>query len=316
MKVVKPISIGTANYAKSPDTYGYLNTGDYPAWNVATAYAVGDRVIVDSLQSAFECVSSHTGTTPTLTMTTPWVRIGASNAWKPFDAAVSAQLVGYAGGDQAVDLMRIRLTGLGRFSTVCVLATDASRVRVKFTDPNGTETYNTLRKAVDTTPVIDAWTYCFADLNVSRDFVFDGIDGWGSTADSILDIIVSNDASGTPVRIGEIVVGLAVDIGECHAGPELSLIDYSRKETNEYGDLVLVERPYSFRGTFDVEIASDRRNRIQSLMAVLRATPCVFFPSEDDANDGLIIYGFERDFSITYQTPTRTYASLEIEGLT
>ena len=316
MKVVEPITIGTTNYAKHPDTYGYSNNGDYDIWDVATAYVVGDRVIVDSLQSTFECVSGHTGTMPTLTMTTPWLRVGASNAWKAFDGAVSAQLVGYSGGDQAPDQMRIRLTGLGRFTAVCVLGTDASRVRAKFTDPNGTETYNVVRYAVDTTPVIDAWTYCFADLNVSRDFVFDGIDGWGSTASSILDITVSNDESGQPVRIGEIVVGIAVEIGDCHAGPELNLIDYSRKEINDYGDPMLVERPYSFRGTFDIEIAANRRNRVQSLMATLRATPCVFYPSEDDANDGLIIYGFERDFAITYQTPTRAYASLEIEGLT
>jgi hypothetical protein len=316
MKVIRPIAVTASNYIKSPTDYGYQNTGDYAEWNIATAYTVGQRVIVDSLKSTFECVLNDTGTAPTLTMTSPWVRIGATNAWKPFDGAVGNQLIGYAGGTQAVDSMIFRLYGMGRFSAVAVLGTDASRVRVQYFDPDGVQTYNVVKYAVDTTPVVDAWTYCFADLGVRRDFVFDGIDGWGTSASTYLQIVVSNDATGVAVRVGEILIGIATQIGDTHAGVNLGLVDYSRKETNDYGDVSIIERAYSYSGSCEIEIEKQYRSRAQRLIAELRATPCVFFPSEDDADDGIVLYGFPTDFTITYETPQRAYASLEVEGLT
>ena len=317
MKVVVPTPIATGMYVAYPTANGYSNTGDYAAHSMVTAYVVGNRVIVDSLKSQFECVVNHTGTLPTLTMTTPWVRVGASNAWRPFDSVVSSQSIGYTFGDNFFDRMTYKLVGVGRITTVCVLATDASFVRVTFSPDGGaTLTYNKTIKAVDTTPVIDAWTYFFADLNVARDFVFDDIDGWGATSAAEIKIVVSNDYSASAVAVGEIVVGRAYEIGDCHAGAKMSMNDFSRKESNAFGDLELVERAYSFTGTFELEIPTARRNTIQSLLTKLRATPSVYFPSLDDANDGLIVYGFERSFDITYETPERSFASLEIEGLT
>lgn len=319
MKVVTPITITPATYLKTPATYGYSNATDYPEWSVATAYAIGDRVIVDAMQSTFECISANTGNAPVLAPATSiyWIRVGASNAWKPFDAIVSSLSVGYNAASQLADLMCFQLIGLGRFNTVCILSTDAASVRVRFSlDGGATFAYNMSMRAVDTSPVIDAWTYLTADLNVARDFVFEGIDGYGTTSDFVLQIFVQNDGAGIPVEVGEIVVGVGIDIGDCHSGARLTLNDYSRKERNDFGDLTLVERAYSFTGTFEVEIPSARRNKIQSLMADLRATPSVYFPSASDANDGLVVFGFQKSFDITYETPERAYAALEIEGLT
>lgn len=316
MRVVVPITVTSDNYAPHPATNGYSNVDDYDEWSIATAYVVGNRVIVDALQSQFECVANNTGTAPTLTGTTPWIRVGATNAWKPFDQVVSSQAEGYDFGAQAVDRLVYRLTGLGRFSTVCVLGTDCARVTVQFTDPTGVQTYNVFKKSVDTVPVVDAWTYCFADLNVQRDFVFDMIDGWGASPAAYLDVIVNNDGTGLPVRVGEIVVGNGFDLGVCHADAQLRLVDYSVKQANAFGDFRIVPRAYSRQGTFDVEIPAARRNSVQSLVATLRATPAVYFPSEADANGGLVIYGFPVDFEVTYATPELAHATLQIEGLT
>lgn len=313
MKVVVPKVIAPANYPITPAANGYSNATDNPEWNAGTTYALGAKVIVDVLKSTFQSlVAGNIGNTPGLVATAYWVRIGASNAWKPFDAIVSSQSTGYTAASQLLDLMVYRLIGIGRFTTVCVLSTDAATVQVQFSDPDGTS-YDKTINAVDTTLVIDLWTYFFAELNLVRDFIFDGIDGHGSQP--IL-ITVANGGTGVAVLVGEIVIGEAFELGDCHAGARLSLVDYSRKEANAYGDLTLVERAYSFNGSFDIEIPVYRRTRVQSLLASLRATLCVWYPSEADANGGIVIYGFPRDFAITYDTPERAYATLEIEGLT
>lgn len=313
MKVVVPKAILPANYPITPAANGYSNATDFPEWNGATTYALDAKVIVDALQSTFQSlVASNIGNTPGLVATAYWVRISASNAWKPFDAIVSSQSTGYTAASQLLDLMVYRLIGIGRFTTVCVLATDAASVRVQFSDPDGTN-YDRTINSVDTTLVIDFWTYFFSELNYIKDFVFDEIDGHGSEA--IL-ITISNNGTGTPVFVGEIVIGESYTLGECHSGVQLALNDYSRKEANIYGDLTLVERAYSVNGSFEIEIPQIRRTRVQNLVAGLRATLCVWFPSESDANGGILIYGFPRDFAVTYSTPERAFVTLEIEGMT
>ena len=87
VKIVRPITITPTNYFASAT--GYYNINDHAEWAVATAYVVGDRVIVDALGSTFQCVANNTGTAPTLVMTTPWIRVGASNAWKLFDGVLN-----------------------------------------------------------------------------------------------------------------------------------------------------------------------------------------------------------------------------------
>ncbi|MDP2051930.1 MAG: hypothetical protein Q8K33_24220 [Cypionkella sp.] len=320
MKVVIPTPVLSVNYAKDPAAFGYSNATDSPEWAVGTTYAAGDRVIVDALQSTFESlVAGNIGHAPVLAPATStfWVRVGSSNAWKPFDKVVSSPLIGYTAASQQLDLMNFRLTSMGRFSTICVLSTEAGKVRVAYSPDGGTTTtYDQTRTAVNTEPVIDLWTYFFEKLNQTRDFIFDDIDGYGATSAAQITITLDNASTGVAVTCGEIIVGPAFDIGDCHAGARLELNDYSRKERNEFGDLTLVERAYSYTGSFDIEIAKAFRNTVQSLMVDIRATPCVFYPSASDANDGLIVYGFEKTFAINYDTPERAYASLVVEGLT
>lgn len=316
MKVVVPKAIGVGNFPAYPThAKGYQNIYGSAVWSAVTAYAIGNKVIVDALFSEFQCIAANTNIPPVVAGNANWVRIGASNPWKPFDSIVSSPSYGYTGAVQLLDRMYYTLIGLGKFSTVCVLQTDAAWVKVDYTDSLGT-TFSLRIYAVDTTAVTDALSYFFDVPQYRRDFIFDEIDGWGLTAASELIITVSNDFTGTAVAVGEIVVGFAYDIGKCHGGPKLELVDYSKKATNAYGEVGIVKRPYSFQGNFSIEIATSKRNTVQNLIAQLRATVCVWFPTSDDANNGLVIYGFEKSFGINYETKERAYADLEIEGLT
>jgi hypothetical protein len=321
MKVVTPITITTNEYIAESDPSllpGYDNSADYAEWNIATPYTVGQRVIVAALFSQFECVANDTGTAPTLTGVTPWIRVGATNAWKLFDGAANSPTVGYTSGPAGnfTYHMSFYLWKLGRFDTVCVLNTSASRVSVLFTTDNfATIDYTREIVAVDTTPIIDAWTYCFEECNVQKDFLFDGIDGWGSTTDQVLLISVVNDEETITVTTGEVVIGQSREIGTAKADPTQRLVDYSRKDFDAFGNVVFVERAYSYQTTFEVKIDPIRKNIVKGMIEQLRATAAVYYPTADDANNGLIAYGFPTDFEITYSTPDYAYATLQIEGL-
>lgn len=324
MRVLTPTAITAANYY----LYSNIDSGDYAEWNVATAYVAGNRVIIDAQKSQYECILGNTGQNPAAAGSTYWVRVGSTIAWRPFDGVLSTQqqVAGYYhlistpelwGGDQLTGATKsyFPLMGLGPINCVAVLGTDCCFVNVKCYNRDGVATYNRTIYSVDTAPVIDAWTYCFSDLNVARDFVFDEIDGWGTTIYDQIHVYVSGEGVPYTVRVGEIIAGIATDIGSCHADAQMSLVDYSRKEVDAYGTISITQRAYSWSGTFDVEIPIERSNRVKNLIASLRATPAVYFPTDGDANGGLVIYGYVKDYNVTYSTPEREYFTVQIEGL-
>ncbi len=321
MKVIVPIPITETQYQQSPtDGYGWGYATGAVVYNAGTPYVVGNIVYVAALKSDFECIVGTTGNAPVLAGNTWWVRVGASNAWRPFDGVVSVQEEGYSGSSiNSNDKLYVSLRGLGPFDTVALLNVNASGVRTFFQTSFGVSTYDQTISMIDDKEIIDAWTYCFADANFHNNVVFENIDGWGTANDSwlLIEIFLTGAwASDHKAKVGEVVVGLALDIGETHAGVSMDLVDYSRKEFDAFGNATLVKRAYSDNASFEVEVLSARRSRVQALIKGLRATPCVWYPTAADANDGIIIYGFPSSFGITYATPERAYASLEIEGLT
>jgi hypothetical protein len=302
MKVMIPINITHAQYFEYPPLV------DFDEWDALTPYVVGNRVVVDALKSEFECVVNNTGTAPTLTMTTPWVKTGSSKAWRPFDRTSSTQVT------STYDVPLIYpLWGIGRWNAIYILNVDASHIRVTHYRPDGpfSVTYGLL----DTTPIIDAWTYCFGQPAMRRSFILSGWDGWGSdTNDLNVEIEIYREGGIDPIGVGEILIGPTFTLGDCHAEPTKRLVDYSKKEVNQFGEVVFVERAYAYEASYDVQIATNQRSFIENLVERLRATPAVYFPSTSTLE--LAIYGFPSSFEITYATPEIAHASLDIEGVT
>ncbi len=322
MKIVKPITITAAQYPIYPAPLGYSNEGDYAEWNVATPYVTGNRVIVDSLKSQFEAVAGSTGTAPTLTMTTPWLRVGASNAWRLFDGVLSVPFVGQAApiaGYNNYSRYFVLTEILGRFDTVAILETNATSCLLQVEDQNLAPIYFELKLANDNSQVDDYWGYFFSDILKSRFFVFDDVPGWGTASPgSKITILLSTSGSGgnVPLEVGEIVIGKSVVIGETKADPTKRLVDFSRKEADQFGNITIVQRSYSYEASFDVMVAPARKGLVDNTIAHLRATPCLFYPSEVEANKGVVIFGLINEFEITYSTPDVVHATLSVQGLT
>ncbi len=324
MKVLKPKTLAVTDFLAGL----YYSYDDYDVWASFIAYAVGDKVHDYASKSQYQCLVANTGQNPATVGSTHWVRIGTAQFWRPFDGNLTSATYGvtYPGSSSGgvlwsspvssdVGFSTWVLEGLGTFSTVAVLVTDAASVRVRFYNSAGTTTYDETIYAVDPSNVIDAYSYFFAEINTRRDFIFDDIDGWGSSNLSQLYITISNEGFDVPISLGEIVIGEAHELGACHADAQIQLIDYSKKEIDAYGTVTIVQRAYSLNGSFEVEVLAADRPRVQNLMTSLRATPCVYFPSAGDANAGIVIYGYVKDYNTTYQTPERAFASLEVEGM-
>ncbi len=117
------------------------------------------------------------------------------------------------------------------------------------------------------------------------------------------------------VSVGEIVLGAQKTIGGAVFGSGIGIVDYSRKERDDFGNAVIVERGYSQTSSYDVSIETKNVRHIQRQLGRLRAKPLVW-SGTDDGGYGLLIYGYFTDFDIQLSGPLFSDCSIEVEGLT
>jgi hypothetical protein len=105
-------------------------------------------------------------------------------------------------------------------------------------------------------------------------------------------------------------------MGDTQYGATASIIDYSKKNTDALGNTTFAKLAYSKRMTANLSLDNGQLNKVQRVLADLRATPCAWLGVDAAGFEPLTVFGFYRNFSIDIAYPTSSYCSLEIEGLT
>ena len=117
--------------------------------------------------------------------------------------------------------------------------------------------------------------------------------------------------------MAQLLVGDLVTLGKTEYGASAGIIDYSIKQTDEFGTTTFVKRAFSKRLNASFNIENSNLNRVQSYLYTLRATPAVWIASgEARFEETLIVYGFYKDFSTEISYPTFSKCNIEIESLT
>lgn len=127
-------------------------------------------------------------------------------------------------------------------------------------------------------------------------------------------ISVKISAADGVVSCGTMVVGQSRELGGAVYGAKGGIQDYSRKETDDFGNYTLVERSYAKRNTFRVVCENNNVDAIFNLLAEVRATPVVWLGTDDYALTWS--YGWARDWAVEIAYPTKSFLTIEIEGLT
>jgi hypothetical protein len=299
MKVLAPLTISEAMLTSST-----LSETEHSAWNGATTYAAADRVIYS--HAIYESLQgTNLNKTPdATTSSTWWVRVGPTNKWAMFDGSVST-----ASADTAD--IEVQVTpGAIVDSVACVSAIGAS-VRVQMHD--GATLVHDETRSLDSTPIADWEDYFFADQVLAGELLFSDLPRYLSGV-----ITVTIAASSGEASIGALVFGRLHDLGIAEATASASITDYSRKETDDFGTVALIERSYAKRSQQRMLLDTSELRRVQALLAGLRATPAVWVGVESDTNtfSPLVIFGWFKSFSLDITGPVSSYCTLEIEGLT
>jgi hypothetical protein len=133
---------------------------------------------------------------------------------------------------------------------------------------------------------------------------------------SYIDAQIIIDFTGlSSLAVGSLLIGNSNAWGMAvQHGTTLGIRDYSKKETNEWGDIVLTQRAFSKKAQFPLVLDSTSVDSFFDYLASIRATPCLWIAS--DAYASSVIFGFYQDFEILISYPTVAECNLTIEGLT
>lgn len=302
MDIIKPVVV-----TDSVLTSSNITEDDYAEWASGTTYATGDKVIVLSTHRIYESlINSNIGNNPTTDDGTKWLDIGATNRWKAFDQKISDPVTGTTS-------IEYELTSATEYTTaVALFGLEASEATIVVTDTDGVgEVYNETKSLIDNSDVIDWYTYFFSPITYKSEALFTDIPPY---LGSDVQITVSG-GTGEAIELGQIVLGTLQNLGLTTYGTTVGIEDFSRKETDAFGNFIIVERAFSYLVDYDVRILTQTARRVQNLLATYRASPLVYIGNEDDSF-GTIVYGFYRNFDINLETPSYSFASIEVEGLT
>jgi hypothetical protein len=297
MLIVKPQLITSANLDSSN-----VAEDDYPAWE-AGPYTTGQRVVY--LNKIWEALSNTSDQPDVGAAAIPptWVFVSATNRFKMFDITVGQGTVN-TGSIEVVISPPIICNAVVLFNVA------ASSAQLIVRDNSDYVVYDTTVDLVDFTNITSYFDYFFAE--------FLG-DGQGEVAfldipaysDATFELII--DAGTGEASCGEMIIGRLDSLGVTNFGTSVSIRDYSIKDIDQFGNINVVERPFSKRAEYDVTVETTDVGRVSRYLSNVRTTPVVYIG--DPERSETIIFGYYRDFNIVLSSPSISECAITVEGL-
>ena len=296
MIIIQPVPITAAMLTAS----NVLET-DAPAWTAGT-YTLGTQRIYD--HRVYEVIVSTTTDRPDIgavAIPPSWLDLGATNRFKMFDQIINTQTVYAAEID--VDITPAAIVNAAAFFGMF-----GNSITLTMTDPTDGVVYTETRSLQDNTLIIDWYPYFFEEIAYLPDIVFLNLPAYGSAT---LNAVINGGAG--DAKVGEVVIGKQRNLGVTNFGTSVSIIDYSVKSTDDFGNTIIVQRAYSKRADYDVTVNTSSVAAVQKALADIRTTPTVFVG--DQNRPETVVYGFYKQFNIVLSTPSISDCSIEVEGL-
>lgn len=304
MRVVKPVAITDAMLTSNipePDA----SVGEV-LWTAGT-YNTGDRRILTSTHTIYQVVADPSTTdAPDVgaAKTVPtWVAVGPTNKWAMFDQVNDTKST--APSPIEIDIE----TGVLTNSIAVFNLNGSSDVTVTMTDPVAGLVYTNNIDMIDNSDVVDYYEYFFSPIINKTEFVLLDLPAYKNAT---ISVSIVGDAA---ISLGTLIVGAQITLGVALYGTSMQLLDFSRKERNEFGNYVIVPRRTSKLVDFDVIIDKPKIGYVFNQLASLTTIPAVWVGT-DVNDDSTLVYGYYKDSQINIDGPVKCTATIQIEGLT
>ena len=300
-----PTAASTATRAADVLTGVYASNvpeNDYAEWNSATAYStLGTRVILASTHKVYENINV-TGNTNKSPSTSPtfWLEVGATNKWKMFDQIVSTATTNTSN-------ISFVLKPGSVINSLSLLEISGSVVNLKMYSGTDGLVYEKSINVSGELPSVSWYDYFFATVIPDSQAIFNDLPPYGNAE-------IHVTIYGPAPEIGLCLVGYKTLVGySIEYGTSIGVQDYSRRERNDYGEIIFVKRAFSKRVSYKLKIPDRSIDSVQRLFTTIRSTPVLWVGSEH--YESTVVYGFYKDFDMVLSNPIASDRTLEVEGL-
>ena len=273
---------------------------DHAEWAAATAYTLGERVIRLSTHAVYERLVAGTTAAAPEADAVNWLRVGPTNRWAMLDRAVGTATT-------APGIISATIAPGVAVRSIALLDLDVEAVTVTMSVAGQVVYSSNISPIATQEDTDDFYSYCFEFIYRRRLVILTDLPAYSEGQ------ITITATGGGDISIGTCVIGPMYELGQLLTGASIGIVDYSRKETDQFGVVSVAERSYAKKMTLPIILATNAVDVAASRLARVRATPVVWIGSE--LFDTLIIYGFLRDWSIDIPGSLLSTCSLEIEGL-
>lgn len=296
--VIVPKTIDDTNFVSST-----LAETDHPEWDDEITYALGDRVILTTgYHRIYESVSGGNLNHNPATSSTFWVEVGPTNKWAAFDT--SGGTYSYSSGANIVFSFT-----MDRATSIALVELTARSVRIQATAPGYPNYYDQTYNLGDRAVINNWYDYFTADSFLATELIITDIPAVPATT---FTITIENNSN--PLQVGNFIAGTNIEMGNTKYGAKIGIIDYSKKEVNEFGKATIVKRTFSKKMDVTLDVDNGIVDSVAARLNYLRSTPCLWVGA-NGAFESLTVYGFYRDYSVEIPYPTHSICSLQIEGL-
>jgi hypothetical protein len=250
-----------------------VDEDEYAEWSSGATYSKGGRVqVVDAdYHQVFESAAAGNINHDPVTDDAEqyWLKVGATNPWRMFDNRRSSVTTN-------PDSIAVTVRADGLIDTVTVLGATASSLHIVMTDDVEGVVFDETFDLNDNSGVIDAYTYGYGPLVRIADKAIIDLPPY---PDALIAVTLS--APGETVNIATLAFGQQIDLGGTPWGASVGIVDTSVKARTDFGDSILVERPFYKTGEYSVWVASSRISWLQAQLAQYRAIPCIWIGDPD-----------------------------------
>ena len=306
MKIIPPINITDAKLVTSN-----VSENDELEYVPGTGYVTGDRRMVTDpgVHAVYEALTATTNEYPP-DNPLKWQRVSATNQRAMFDGKVgsvtSSSEVWTTGGGNGI---QVEVTPGEVVNALTLMDTYADTVQIEMIDPVEGTVYDQKYSMLDNGAVVDLYSYFFAPIERAESLTVLDFPSYGTAK-----LRVSMDKSGEDARCGTFATGRQVNVGDTLYGAGVGIIDFSRKEVDEFGVATVIPRDYSRRADLDVVIDAEKTDATIRFLTRYRATPVIWIGAVH--RKSTIVYGYYRDFNVVLSNNVFTDMTIEIEGLT
>lgn len=279
-----------------------------PEWATGVAYSVGEQVqVLGTHHRVYEALEASTDVFPP-SDPLKWLDRGATNPWRMFDTQVGSDR--QTESTDSSGSIEVTVAVEERVDTLVLFNVEGSQLVVTSRDGTGATLLEYTTNLLSLPPETGWWDFFFGRRTDTKVVVVSGL---GIVRVGTIEVSLISDTG--VAKIGKMVIGEEYEIGCTRFGSSVGIVDFSRKERDEFGNNYIVQRRYIDKVDYDIQLDTETVYEVREFLASVRSTPAVYIGSESGMYLATVVLGFYRDFSIILQGRTKSACTLQVEGI-